>query len=173
MTRSVGVKLMVCLVVATLATAPQALACSQCCQVYSPCCWPQVLYDNNFDESCAWVFTGSASVVNGSAQLDGIGTVYQQVAVASGATHLDLRIDLDVVPGVDQGTERIYIEVLDGSGSLLDTVDVLEADSADGPYDYQLGDYSGDTIRIRIREAMLPDPGDTIFRIDGVYLWAY
>ena len=172
MTRSVAVKLVAVLLVATLAT-PQAFACTQCCNVYSPCCIPQVLYDNNFDEACAWVFTGAASVVSGSAQLDGIGTVYQDVSIASGATDADLRIDLDVVPGVDPGTERLLIEVLNTSGVLLDTVDVLENNSADGPYDYPLGDYNGQTIRIRIREAMLPDPGDTVFRIDGVYLWAH
>ena len=173
MTRSVAVKLLVCLLVATLATAPQAFACTQCCNVYSPPVAPQILYDNYFDEECQWVYTGSASYTSGSAELPGIGTVYQDVSIPSGYTNADLRIDLDVVPGVDQGTERLYVEVLNTSGTLLDTVDVLEANTADNYYDYPLGNYSGQSIRIRFRVAVLPDPGDTVVRSDGAYLWIY
>ena len=124
---------------------------------------PQNLYDNYFDEECECVYT----------EIPSVGTVYQDVSIPSGYTNADMSFYLDVVPGVDQGTERLYVEVLNTSGTLLDTLDVLEANSADNRYDYPLGNYSGQSIRIRFRVAVLPDPGDTVFRIDGAYLWIY
>lgn len=173
MNRSTAVKLVVCLLVATLASAPQAFACSQCCNIYSPYVAPQILYDNYFDEECEWVYGGSASYTNGSAEIPSVGSVYQEVTIPSGYTHADLSFNLDVVPGVDDGTERLLVEVLNSGGSLLDTLDVLESGSADGRYDYQLGNYGGQTIRIRFRVVVMPDPGDTVFRIDGAFLWIY
>jgi hypothetical protein len=171
MNRPSFVKFCVALLVGLLAVTPPAFACSQCCNVCGPLC-PQILYDNSFDEDCAWVYAGAAHrvVVNGNAmgELYGIGSISQEFS--PGDDH-DLRFDLLVVPGVDPGTERVAIEIVSGSGTLLATIDEV---SAAGTYNYDIGDYSAyGTVYLRFRMKMLPDPGDTVYRIDNVYLWRY
>jgi hypothetical protein len=171
MNRSFFVKLCAVLLVAMVSATPPAYGCSQCCRVCSPTC-PQIFYDNYFSEQCAWVYGGGTQHVvvsgNGMGELYGIGSIYQAVTPT---TNNDLQFDLVVVPGSDPGTNRIVVEVLSGSGTLLETLDTI---TEAGTYNYDVGNYTSyGTIRIRFRMLMLPDPGDTVYRIDNAYFWAY
>jgi hypothetical protein len=55
----------------------------------------------------------------------------------------------------------VVIEVLNSGGSVVETVDTFTSSYTDGQYRYQLGNYSGQTITIRFRMMVMPDPGDT------------
>jgi hypothetical protein len=170
MTRPFTVQMCAVVLAAVLAAAPPALACSQCCTVCGPFC-TQVFYDNYFDEEC-WDLTGSAQIVtingNNMAQMDGMGSVSQ---VVTQAVNNDLKFDVEVVTGNDPGSDRLVVEVVSTSGTLLDTLDTIYSS---GTYTYDVGAYSSQSaIRIRLRMISLPYPGDTIYRIDNAYFWIY
>ncbi|HEX6160534.1 MAG TPA: hypothetical protein VF111_10240, partial [Thermoanaerobaculia bacterium] len=104
----------------------------------------------------------------GMGELYGFGNIYQEVTPTS---NNDLQFDLSVVSGSNPGTERVIVEVVSTSGTILETLDTI---SAAGTYVYDVGNYTSyGTIRIRFRMVLMPEPGDTIFRIDNAYFWAY
>ena len=167
MYRSVAVKSCISLLVALLAVSPPAFAtCTQCCRVCGPLC-PQVIYDNYLDEGC-WDLGGSASIVNISgdnmAELSSVGSVSQEIdAIRS------LQFDVTAVAGSDPGTERIAVEIVSTGGTLLDTLDTV---NSSGTYQLlDIPDYGVSRFRLRFRMLVMPDPGDTVYRIDNVMGW--
>jgi hypothetical protein len=169
MNRPAIAKILTVTLIATLATAPVYADCTRCCNNYSPPVCDQLLYDNYFMEGCAWSFSGSTQVNNGAAELSGFGDVSQEVTVPTGRTSLDLQFDLDVVPGTDEGTERLVVEIIASGTTIIDT---FYGVASDGHYQYSLGDYHGQTVTIRFRYAPHLEPGDTVYRVDNVVLFA-
>lgn len=162
------VKFCAVLLVVMLAATPPAFACSQCSP--GPC--PQIFYDNYFDEECAWEFGGGTQrvSVNGNVmgELYGIGSIAQEITPGDDN---DLRFDLTVIAGSGDDTNRIAVEVVSSGGTLLETLDTI---TTSGTYNYDVGDYTSyGTIKIRFRMLMMPDPGDTVYRIDNAFVWAY
>lgn len=173
MNRSSLMTLCAIVLVATLVVTPPVFGCTQCCTVCGPAC-PQIFYDNYFDQECAWVFAGGTQLVvvdgNSMGELYGVGSIYQEITPGE---NNDLRFTLTVDVGSDPGTERIAVEVVSSNDALLETLDTL---TTGGTYDYYVGDYTSyGTIRIRFRFRRLTPlgAGDTVYRIDNAYFWAY
>ena len=167
MCQSVAVKSCAALLAALLVvTTPAYGTCTQCCRICGPLC-PQVIYDNYLEEGC-WDLGGSATIVNVSgntmAEIDGVGSISQEIdAIRS------LQFDVSAVAGSDPGTERVAVEIVSTSGTLLDTLDVV---SSSGTYQYvNIPDYGVSRFRLRFRVLVMPDPGDTVYRIDNVFGW--
>lgn len=159
------------LVIAVITPSP-ANGCTRGWTICSPC--NQILYDVCFDESCPyWVFTGNAQLNNGIAVLAGAGSVYQEVTIDTGHDNVEIWFSIDVQLGTGSGTERLFVEVVSSSDVILQTVDTFTPSSSDGGYGYQLGDFSGQTIRLRFRYGTGLDPGDTVFNIECAGMWTY
>lgn len=163
------VKTLCAVLAAILSTVPVYADCTACCQIYGPPICNQVVYDNYFIDGCAWSFSGSTQVNNQAAELSGFGNVSQDVTIPSNRTSTELHFDLDVVPGSEEGSERLVVEIIASGTTIIDT---FFASASDGHYVYWPGDYHGQTITVRFRYAPHLEPGDTVFVVDNVVMFA-
>ena len=157
---------------------------SACTQTQAPCnaspplpgC-QQLIYDWDFEEDCSyWVASGAAVRQtfgsNDFYELYGLanGSLSQDVAVPANTTHTKLHLDITVDP-LNVGSERLYVEILSSSGTLLETVEIVNPTYTTSVYGwYDIGPYSNQTITVRFRSAAGAYGGDTIFMINSVLL---
>lgn len=100
------------------------------------------------------------------------GALYQDIVVpAEGFNTAELSIWLGGVTGTP-GTEYYRLLISTTSSSLLEYVDIFwPGDNPTGRYDYPIGLYAGQTIRVRISRIQGTAPGTSVLRVDAMESW--
>ena len=100
------------------------------------------------------------------------GALYQDIEVpAEGFNTAELSIWLGGVTGTP-GTEFYRLVITTPSASLLEYVDIFwPGDNPTGRYDYPIGYYAGQTIRVRISRIQGTAPGNSVLRVDALETW--
>lgn len=172
MPQSIAARFSVVVLLAILAT-PAAYASCTLLGPGSPPSYAQV-YDYSFDDSncSAWVDSGLADAGNGEGYFEsyGPGTIYQDVVIGSAYTSYSLSFDV-TMSGSSPGNERLRVEICNTSGTVLETVEILSGSDADGRYDFNIGDYDNQTIRLRLRRLSTSGEGDTVFSVHWINIW--
>lgn len=169
----------VVLLVCICASSPLYATCyRESCVVGPPITCQQLLFDTGFDEpSCHsyWELSGSVEIVDTGfdehGRLYGSGSIAQQVLVPTGYGTYKVNVLLDVVPGTLSGTEKVYVEII-GSG-ISQRVATFSSFTADGSYNFSIGNYGGSLVSLRFRYVPGFSPGNTEFRILHTNYWAY
>lgn len=171
-------KLTAALLLAVMANAPMYATCgpSNCS---GSLCLAELIYDEYFNDNCAWVFTGNSSreLVNGAwaAQLDGLGSVYQDIVVPGGYDDRTMTVTVWInIANPSNGTERMTITVYDANG-LAHAVDTIYPSDTPGRYPYTIDNYSlpsGDqTIQLRFQYINGSNPQGTTFYVESAHMW--
>jgi hypothetical protein len=182
MKRSILVKLFAVTVVAVLFQAPAYASCTQgTCFDFGCDCLDQIA-DPDFSESCSsWSYGGDAYldsyggddyVVFTSPEepedAENTADIVQTLTVPVNRTTIAVHADVTVInPSVL--TERLVFEILNTSGTILETIMVVRP--IDGS-DYYIGTtsgYGGQTIQLRIRYRPAHFPGGTVFHVSEVH----
>jgi hypothetical protein len=147
--------------------------------VVGPCISSDLMIDPSFDTGCTnWKYQYSAQRVRFNNEWSGqvdhnspSGRIYQDVAFNVGNSPYEMIFQLEVEK-CSPGAETLYVEIHRVSdNALLETVAVLPATTtSSGTFDYYIGNYNGQTVRVMFRQ--VGGTGDTEFRIRWVNLWA-
>jgi hypothetical protein len=169
-------KLAIVIVVAVLVHGPSAYACTiQGCIPQGQC--EALVKDFSFLQGCtAWKAVNGATKTTsggGYALLNPTtGAVYQDIVVPTGYDFAEMSIFLGGVTGTP-GTEFYRVVITTPQSSLLEYVDVFwPGDNPSGRYDYSVGYYAGQTIRVRVSRIQGTAPGDTVLKVDALEMWA-
>lgn len=164
------------IVIAVLANAPAAYACSQQGCV-APCNYEALMYDHSFTQGCnKWKTANGATITTsggGYASLTPTsGGVYQDLVVGSYSS-MELTIFIGGVTGTP-GSEFYRLVITNTSGYPLQYVDIFwPGDNPSGRYDYSLNNFSGQTIRVRIQRVQGSAPGTTTMTVDSMEVWGF
>src|SRR5436305_6567571 len=171
----------VALAIATM--LPTAAGHAQTCggdACVSPCVGQEILYDASFINDCPnWVLSGYADRIyagpgNGYyiSMTAGSG-LHQDVTPPSGShTAHQIGLTVNIVNNGSPGTERLTLKVVRQSdGAVLEVVDSIFPSDSSGTYYYNIGDYSGQAVRIDASVNISPHTGDTDFQIQGLRWW--
>ncbi|HYI09984.1 MAG TPA: hypothetical protein VEK57_13070 [Thermoanaerobaculia bacterium] len=182
MKHSMLIKLSVVAVVAILIQVPAYATCTQgSCFDFGCNCLDQIA-DATFSDSCSsWVYGGDAYLDSSGGDdfvvftspeepedAENTADIVQTLTVPSDRTTIAVHADVTVInPSVL--TERLVFEILNTSGTILETIMVVRP--IDGS-DYYIGTtsgYGGQTIKLRIRYRPAHFPGGTIFHVSEVH----
>jgi hypothetical protein len=182
MKSSMLLKVFAVVVVAALFQAPAYASCTQGgCFDFGCNCLDQVA-DQTFSDSCSvWSYGGDAYldssggddyVVLTSPEYpddpESSAYIEQTLTVPSNRTTIAVHVDVRVInPSVL--TERLVVEIVSTSDTILDTVMVIRP--IDGS-DYYIGTssgFGGQTVKVRLRYRPAQYPGGTIFEVTEVH----
>jgi hypothetical protein len=156
---------------------PVFASCTQGDCLVGPCVCFRETGDVNFsDTSCnLWSFTGTASRASSGSSYwgslpSGIGTIKQTVWGGNTGNTIEVQVDVTVLPSGSPGNEKVYVEVRSTSGSLLETLDIIDANESSGYREYYAEGY-GDDVVIQFRHGTGLNDGGSEFRIDNVAFW--
>ena len=170
MRSSVIGKIVTVALITTVLYGPALEACTLL-QSPSPPVSQALVYDYHFDESCSyWGVTGDALINGDAAFFDGPGEVYQDIVINTSYSSYAIAFGVTIT-GSSPGLERLRIEIGSTSGTIYETVEVLSGNDADGRYDFDIGDYDNQTIRLRLRRLSTNFAGDTEFSVDWINIW--
>jgi hypothetical protein len=166
-------------VLLALFTVAPAFACTQGDCPIGPCVCFVENGDPEFSEtSCnLWQFSSGAARVEGPSDDhygelgSGTATIKQTIFGGGSSATIDLYVDVDVITDGSPGTERLYIEVRSTSGTLLETLDIVDANESTGSRDYHTSGYGGNNVVLWFRRSPGVTDGSTEFRVDTVTLW--
>ena len=166
-------KLIASLLLAIVTTTPLYAVCEiENCGPVGPglSCY-QLLYDTGFDQSCSYWAKSNASIVHTQydsyAKFSGTanGWMSQEVFVPTGQSHHTITLNVDVVTGSPSDTGKLYVEIREPGGQLLETVTILTATSSDGLYDIDIDDYGSFYVKLYFRYKPGTSAGSTEFRV--------
>ncbi len=170
--------LMVALALVVFAAVPAFASCVQGTCPLGPCACFIETGDTSFsDTSCSlWQFANGATrgLVSGNyfGKLDsGTETVSQEVYGGTNTSQIELFVDIDVITDGSPGTERLYIEVRSTGGTLLETLDIIDATESTGFRDYQTSGFTGANVVVLFRRSPGVNDGGTEFRVDNAEFW--
>jgi hypothetical protein len=180
MKHSTITKFVTAMVLAVLINTPLYALCEKerCGPTGPPgTCTDQLLYDNGFDQSCQYWYKSNASIVHTQydsyAKFSGTanGWVQQEVFVPTSENGQSSVITLwvDVVTGSPSDTGKLYVDIREPDGTLLETAAILTATSADGIYDLPIDDYDGFYVKLHFRYKAGTAAGTTEFRVSGAH----
>jgi hypothetical protein len=166
------------LLIAIIATSPMYATCgpSQC---PTSLCLAELVYDEYFNDNCAWVFTNNSSreYVNGGwvGQLDGLGRVYQDIVVPSGYQSKTMTFTFWLnIANASAGTERLNVIIYDGNG-IAHTVDTVYPNAGSGRHDYVIDNFSlpsqNQTIELSFEYVRGTNPLGTVFNVESAHMW--
>jgi hypothetical protein len=170
--------LMVALALLVFAAVPAFASCVQGNCPIGPCVCFIETGDTSFsDTTCSlWQFTNGAS--RGLASGDYFGkldsgneTVSQEVYGGSNGSQIELFVDIDVITDGSPGTERLFIEVRSTGGTLLETLDIVDATESTGFRDYMTSGFAGADVILTFRRSPGVTDGGTEFRVDNADFW--
>ncbi|HYK01886.1 MAG TPA: hypothetical protein VE974_09025 [Thermoanaerobaculia bacterium] len=160
-----------------LTAFPAFASCTQGDCLVGPCICLRWTGDVSFsDTSCGlWDFTGTGTRASSGSQYygeiaSGIGTVEQELWGGGTGTEVEVQVDVTIVPGNPVGNERLIVEVRSLSGTLLETLDIIDADEGSGYREYHTSGYNQDVI-LRFRRGTGLNDSDSVFRVDNVAFW--
>lgn len=168
-------KLAIAIVLAVLVQVPSASACSIQGCVGGIC--EALVQDFSFLQGCnAWkAVNGATKTTSGGGYAlltPTTGAVYQDIAVPTGYDFASMSVWLGGVTGTP-GTEFYRIVITTPQSTLLEYVDVLwPGDNPTGRFDYDIGYYAGQTIRVRVSRIQGTAPGTTVLKVDALEMWA-
>lgn len=164
-------KFVIVVLVALLVHAPAAYPCTLVAGAGPPLS-EALVYDYHFDEACPyWIETDYAYIDGDAAVFSAFGSVYQEVVVDTAYSSYGLSLDVTITSDYP-GTERLRVEIVNTSGTVLETVDVFSGNDASGRYDFTIGDYDNQTIRLRLRRPPVGlHGGDTVFSVNWICIW--
>jgi hypothetical protein len=145
-----------------------------------PCTSQEILNDPTFIYGCPdWVLGGNASRVYAGAGLGyyismiGGSDLYQNVTPPSGyAGPHEVGITITIIAGESPGTEHVMLRVVRQSdGAILENIATFFPSSSSGFYSYNIGNYTGQAVRIEAIINTSPHNGDTEFQISGLRWW--
>jgi hypothetical protein len=182
--KSTIVKFVVLALAVLLVQSPLYATCTQGTCVTQPgCACLDQIADPVFDDLCAnWVAGGEAYLENSGGDyywdmysdldppnLEVAAYIQQTVTVPSNKTTISIHVDVDMFDISTAGTEKIFVDILSSSGTLLEVVGSIRP--VDGPDYYILNTsgYGGQTVKVRIRYRPAQFPAGTIFRIKEVH----
>lgn len=176
MTRALSV---VAVILAVFTAAPAFAQCYQGDCPIGPCVCFVENGDRSFsDTSCTlWQFSnGAARVLSDSDNYygelgSGVAKIKQTVYGGNTGNSITLFVDVDVITGGSPGTERLYVEVRSTSGTLLETLDIIDANESTGPREYNTSGFAGNNVVLQFRRSTGVNDGDTEFRVDNVWFW--
>jgi hypothetical protein len=160
-------------------TAIPAFACTQGDCPIGPCACFVENGDVEFSEtSCElWQFSNGAARVEGGSDdyygelASGTATIKQTIFGGGTGAEIDLFVDVEVIPDIEPGIERLYIEIRSTGGSLLETLDVIDGNESSGLREYQTSGFGGNDVVLQFRRATAGNDGDTEFQVDSVWFW--
>ena len=173
------VALIVVAVVLAVFTAVPAFACTQGDCPIGPCICVVENGDWGFSEtSCnLWQFSNGADRVEGQWEdyygelASGTATIKQTIFGGGSTAEVDLYVEVDVITDGSPGTERLYVEVRSTGGTLLETLDIIDANESSGPRGYNTTGYGGNNVVLQFRRSPGVTDGSTEFRVDEVNFW--
>ncbi len=179
MHRSAFMKLIAVLIAAILVHAPSALGACNRQSCIGPCSYDPLVYNHTFNQVCdKWKTSGGVTITTtggGYATIPS-GTLYQDVLVSgstSSYSSLSMTIWISSISGSSPGTERFRLAILTTGGSILETVDVFWPSDSAGQYDYDISNYSGQTIRVQVTRLDGSAPGNTTMVVDALEVWGW
>lgn len=164
-------------ILAVFTAVPVFAQCDQGeCQI-GPCVCFIETGDRTFSEtSCPlWQFSnGAARGLSGGDYYGRLGSgnarIKQTLYGGNTNNEIELFVDVDVI--IDEpGNERLYIEVLSTSGTLLETLDVINANEASGTRHYYTSGFGGNDVVLQFRRQTAWNDGYTQFHVDNVWFW--
>jgi hypothetical protein len=173
------VVLSVVVVLLAVFTAVPAFACTQGDCPIGPCACFVENGDGGFSEtSCnLWQFSNGAARVEGMWEdyygelASGTATIKQTLFGGGSGADIDLYVEVDVITDGQTGTERLYVEIRSTSGTLLETLDIIDANESSGPRGYDTSGFGGNDVVLQFRRSPGVTEGDTEFRVDEVTFW--
>lgn len=179
MKRSTSVKSLAVLLIGLLVHVPAlGQTCTKdSCPSPALTCEDQLLYDAGFDLSSCWSHgdLGYTSVGGGSADLWGLGRVWQDITVPStyGSKRMQLDFYVSISDNANAGTERLGVEIMDTSGNILETVATIYPNDGNHRYQIDTSNYAGDSIRVNFRYYVGLSPGGTDYSVDFCYYFVH
>ncbi|HYK06069.1 MAG TPA: hypothetical protein VE974_30280 [Thermoanaerobaculia bacterium] len=182
MKSSTLLKVLAVVVVAVLFQAPAYASCTQGgCFDFGCNCLDQVA-DQTFSDSCSvWSYSGDAYldssggddyVVFSSPEdpedAENSASIEQTLTVPSDRTTIAIHVDVRVI-SPSSLTERLVVDIISTSGTILDTVLVIRPIDGDDYYIGTSSGFGGQTVKVRIRYRPAHFPGGTIFEVTEVH----
>jgi hypothetical protein len=160
-------------------TAVPVFACTQGDCPIGPCVCFIENGDQEFSEtSCSlWQFSNGASREEGASDdyygylPSGTATIKQTIFGGGNGSEIDLFVDVEVIPDVEPGIERLYVEIRSTGGTLLETLDVIDGFESSGTRHYVTSGFGGNNVVLQFRRATAGNDGDTQFQVDSVAFW--
>ncbi len=159
--------------------AVPVFACTQGDCPIGPCACFIENGDQEFSEtSCnLWQFSSGAARVEGPSDdhygelASSTATIKQTIFGGGNGAQVDVFVDVDVIPNGTPGTERLYVEVRSTSGTLLETLDIIQANESSGTREYNTSGFGGNNVVLQFRRSPGVTDLDTEFRVDSVAYW--
>ena len=161
------------LLLALLIVAPAAYPTCTTPLAPGPSAMSSLVSDVYFQDDCElWVFDGGTVKQYPWADLYDIGTIVQEFEVPSDAPFWGT-VEIQVL---QQGNlhDKLFVELVDASGTIVETLATFTRSSASGNYDFEpANNYDGQTIKLRLRYQRGPFGGGTIFRVKEAFFWIF
>lgn len=133
------------------------------------------LNDPNFATDECWTFTSNTyhGGTNQVGVLTNTGSISQATSFFGESWSMyEIVIDVNAITDGSPGSERLRIEILNSSGQIVETADIITPTSGDDNYYYLLeNDYDNQNITVRARYVPGTTPGGTTFEIDNFSMW--
>lgn len=184
MRHSTFTKLLAVLLVSLAANAPLYAACNkESCTIGPPIGVCNIIYDPTLDEHCSyWYKSSSVSLVDVGnpypdtyAKFSGTssGWFQQEVYVPNGGGKQDsISITLNIVNASTTNTGKLYVEIRQPDGALLETAGILTANSTNQQYSFNIDDYDGFYVKLHFRYSPGSSPGSTEFHLSSAGYFA-
>lgn len=168
----------VAVILAVFTAVPAFAQCYQGeCQI-GPCICFVENGDRGFEDTSCTLWQFSNGAVRGGSSGDyhgqlGSGTAKIKQTMYGGNTgnEIELFVDVDVITDESSGNERLYIEIRSTSGTLLETLDVIDPSESSGQRVYQTSGFGGNDVVLQFRRSTAWNDGYTQFRVDNVWFW--
>ena len=130
----------------------------------------ELLYDTSLEHSCPqWVYDGDVTDTGNSMEIYDTGYLKQTVYDTSTYSTFTLYVAVNVIGS--SGTGRLRIEILNASGSIVETVDTIWPSDSDGWREYPIDNYSNQDFTVRFRYISGINPA-AVYEVTDAVLWA-